>query len=131
MDDIRTLGLSIVVTLVIAAIGYQTLFARKKLAKGQRPQGAHELEVAIRMGSSKEKSEAMREMAKLYASHKDVWTAESYMKLALKVVEEAEGMRSPNLKPVLQDYADLMRKFGRIGQVRELESRLKELPKSR
>lgn len=130
MDDSTTLGISVVVTLVIAAAGYQFLFAKKKLRPGEKPKGTHELEVAIKMGSVEEKCQALRKMSSLYAGHQDVWTAESYIKLAVKVVEESEGMNSPNLIPILNDYADLMKRFGRGGQARELERRSRDISRS-
>lgn len=89
------------------------------------------MEVAIKMGSPEEKSQALTEMCRLYAKHQDVWTAESYIKLAVKVIEEAEGMNSPKLAPILREYSELMRRFGRLGQAKELEVRAKEVSRSR
>ncbi|MBY0547694.1 MAG: hypothetical protein K2W95_10395 [Candidatus Obscuribacterales bacterium] len=130
MDSTHFSIIALVIVSVGVAIAYRMLFAPKKLERGEKPKGSHELEVAMKMGSPDEKCEAMREMAQLYSRHNDVWTAESYIKLALKVMEEAYGTRGPELTEVLRDYASLMRKFGRGGQAVELEERMKKLNKT-
>lgn len=130
MDSIHFSLIALVSVAVGVAVTYKLLFAPKKLERGEKPKGSHELEVAMKMGSPDEKSEAMREMSRLYSQHNDVWTAESYIKLALKVMEEAYGTRGPELTEVLGEYASLMRKFGRNGQATELEERLRQLNKA-
>lgn len=130
MDSIHFSLIALVSVAIGVAVTYKLLFAPKKLERGEKPKGSHELEVAMKMGSPNEKSEAMREMARLYSQHNDVWTAESYIKLALKVMEEAYGTRGPELTEVLREYASMMRKFGRNGQATELEERLKQLNKA-
>lgn len=130
MDAIHFSLISLVVTAVAVAFAYKLLFAPKKLQRGEKPKGSAELEVAMKMGTPDEKSSAMREMARLYSQHNDVWTAESYIKLALQVMEEAYGTKGPELAEVLRDYSSLMRKFGRTKQASDLEERLNQINKA-
>ena len=131
MDSIHVSLIAVVMTIVGVVVSYRLIFGKEKLARGEKPRGSHELEVAIKMGSASEKSEAMREMARLYAQHGDAWTAESYMKLALNVLEEENGTLSPELVPTLKDYAQLLRKFSRIGQADEMDKRIRNVQKQR